>query len=122
MGFKAEFLDDVILKQNSTTTIPLFQQHDDYYYDVFNVPSSRIFDTQALDKECHGSVRLSKDKQATKDTDFKPSIEVTKVLVEGCGCFKLYSRKGGRGRSFFLSRAGEWLISMKVASVKKVSC
>ena len=75
-----------------------------------------------MDNECHGSVRLSKDKVVTKDTDIKPSIKVTKVLVEGCGCFKLWSRKGGKGRSFLLTGAGEWMVNMKVGSVKKVSC
>merc|ERR1719233_2656141 len=77
---------------------------------------------EKLDKECHGSVRLSEDKVVTEDTDIKPSMNVTKVLVEGCGCFKLYSRKRGKGRSLFLSKAGEWDVNMKVASVKKVSC
>jgi len=117
--------DNVILKQISTTTkptIPTIQKYDANYIDVYNAPSSRIFHTPDLDNECNGSVRLSKNKVVTKVTDIKPSIKVSKVLFEGCGCFKLFSRKGGNGRSFLLTGAGEWMVNMKVGSVKKVSC
>ena len=119
------YLDDVILKHISTTTkrtIPTTQKYDDYYLDVYNAPSSRIFHTPDLDNECNGSVSLSKDKVVTKVTDIKPSIKVSKVLFEGCGCFKLFSRKGGKGGSFLLTGAGEWMVNMMVGSVKKVSC
>ena len=76
-------------------------------------------------KDCNGSVTLyegSEETVVTKDEDIKPSIGVEKVVVEGCGCFTLYDRKGGRGRSFFLDREGERIMKMRVRSVRRVKC
>ena len=76
-------------------------------------------------KECHGSVTLyegSEETVVTKDEDIKPSIGVEKVVMEGCGCFTLHTRKGGRGRSFFLGGEGERIMKMRVRSVRRVKC
>ena len=65
---------------------------------------------------------VSEDEVVFEDSDIWPRMKVTKVLVEGCGCFTLHSRKKGRGKSFFLARQGEFEVNMKVGSVMKVSC
>merc|ERR1711942_616125 len=79
-----------------------------------------------LDPECQGSVRLyndvSEDRVVTEDMDIRPRMRVTRVLVEGCGCFTLFSRTRGRGRSLFLSGNGERNVNMRVGSVRKVTC
>merc|ERR1719250_80412 len=63
-----------------------------------------------LPPECQSSVRLyndvSEDRVVTEDVDIRPRMRVTRVLVEGCGCFTLHSRTTGRGRSLFLSGNG----------------
>jgi len=94
---------------------------DDVPLDLLR-PKTRIMDLPDIDKECHGSVRLSEDTVVTKDTDIKPKMDVKKVLVEGCGCFRLFAKKKGKGRSSRLLRAGEWEGIMKVGSVRKEEC
>ena len=52
---------------------------------------------------CNGSVIIyegSNKTVVTEDGDIKATIDLVKV--EGCGCFTLYSRRGGKGKSFFL--------------------
>ena len=46
------------------------------------------------------------------------------MKVEGYGCFVLFTRKGGMGKSVFLSGKGERIIKKKirVRSVRKVEC
>ena len=60
----------------------------------------------------------------TEDEDIKPSVTVDKVKVEGCGCFVLFTRKGGMGKSVFLGGEGERIIKkkLKVRSVRKIEC
>ena len=49
-------------------------------------------------------------------------INVDRVKVEGCLCFSLHSSRDGRVRSHFLGGEGEWIIRMRVRSVRKVEC
>ena len=60
----------------------------------------------------------------TGDEDIKPSVTVDKVKVEGCGCFVLFTRKGGMGKSVFFDGEGERITKKKirVRSVRKVEC
>ena len=63
-----------------------------------------------------------------KDEDIKPSVTVdkvkVKVKVEGCGCFVLFTMKGGMGKSVFMDGEGERMMKkkMKVRSVRKIEC
>ena len=91
--------------------------------------SKRIMDAPIIEEECEGSVTLyegSEEMVVTKDEDIKPSVTVdkVKVKVEGCGCFVLFTRKGGMGKSVFLDGVGEWIMKkkMKVRSVRKIEC
>ena len=89
--------------------------------------SKKIMDAPIIEEECEGSVTLyegSEEMVVTKDEDIKPSITLDKVKVEGCGCFVLFTRRGGMGKSVFLDREGERMMKkkMKVRSVRKVEC
>jgi hypothetical protein len=89
--------------------------------------SKRIIDSPPIDEECEGFVTLyegSEEMVVTEDEDIKPSVTVDKVKVEGCGCFVLFTRKGGMGKSVFLGGEGERIIKKKirVRSVRKVKC
>ena len=58
---------------------------------------------------CKGSVTIyegSNNTVVTEDSDMKSILDLVKV--EGCGCFNLYSRKGGKGNSFFLGGSGNY--------------
>merc|ERR1712098_52532 len=84
-------------------------------------------DTRITKPECNGSVRLFADSNdiaivITEDRDIKPRIRVTKAVLEGCGCFNLHGRKKGKGKSLFLDGKGEWVVSRKIGSVRKVPC
>ena len=89
--------------------------------------SKQIVDSPTLEEECEGSVTLyevSEEMVVTEDEDIKPSVTVDKVKVEGCGCFVLFTRKGGMGKSVFLGGEGERMMKekIKVRSVRKIKC
>ena len=65
---------------------------------------------------------MPEDRVVTEDMDIRPRMRVTRVLVEGCGCFTLHSRTRGRGRNFFLAGNGERNVNMRVGSVRKAAC
>ena len=85
-----------------------------------------FIESPELDPDCQGSVPLyndvSEDRVVTEAMDIRPRMRVTRVLVEGCGCFTLHSRTRGRGRRLFLSGNGERNVNMRVGSVGKVAC
>ena len=76
---------------------------------------------------CNGSVTIYKGSNETVVTieeDIKATLDFVKV--EGCGCFTLHSRKGGKGKSFFLGRSGNYTREeigwSKVRSVLSAPC
>ena len=75
--------------------------------------------------ECKGAVTLyegSKKTVLTEDEDLKPGVLVDKVVVEGCGCYTVHTRRRGYGTLFFFGEAGEWRLMMRVKSIRKVPC
>ena len=84
---------------------------------------SRIIHTPEMSGECAGSVTLYKwfeEIMVTEDVNVRMNVD--RVQVEGCGCFTLHDRKNGRGRSYFLGGEGEYILSMRVRSVRRVEC
>eukprot|EP00092_Neocalanus_flemingeri_P049543 GFUD01056979.1.p1 GENE.GFUD01056979.1~~GFUD01056979.1.p1 ORF type:complete len:153 (+),score=49.75 GFUD01056979.1:15-473(+) len=86
-----------------------------------------LIDVAAKEGECEGSVTLyegSEETVVTEDENVK--VTVDKVKLVGCGCFSLHAKKGGRGRSYFLGRRGEYsgedIGWSKVRSVRRVEC
>eukprot|EP00092_Neocalanus_flemingeri_P100249 GFUD01128026.1.p1 GENE.GFUD01128026.1~~GFUD01128026.1.p1 ORF type:complete len:150 (+),score=29.47 GFUD01128026.1:183-632(+) len=84
-----------------------------------------IIDANEKEVECKGSVTLfegSEETVVTKDENVKVTVE--RVMVEGCGCFTLHSKK--EGRSYFLNKRGvhtaEDIGWSKVRSVRRVEC
>ena len=66
---------------------------------------------------CNGSVAIyegSNKTVVTEDGDIKATLDLVKL--EGCGCFTLYSRKGGMGKSFFLGGSGNYSRNYLAAS------
>ena len=65
-----------------------------------------VVDSGGKDSECEGSLTLSGEGRkvvVTGDEEIK--IDIDKVEVEGCKCFTLYSKKNGKGKSYFV---GNW--------------
>ena len=56
--------------------------------------------------------------------ELEESLTVQKAVLEGCGdCFRLFEKKNGRGRSYFVNRRGDHTITLgKVRSIRKVAC
>ena len=86
---------------------------------------ANIIDVAEKEGECEGSVTLYEGSVETVVTDDqKVKVTVDRVKVEGCGCFTLHSKKGGKGRSYSLqegehsTKCVKW---NKVKSVRKVS-
>ena len=78
--------------------------------------------------ECDGSISLHHGDEKSIFSDgvevLEESLTVRKAVLEGCGgCFRLFQKKNGRGRSYFVNRMGEHTISLgKVRSIHKVAC
>ena len=84
---------------------------------------SRIIHSLELPGECAGSVILYKWFEVIVVTeDVNVRMNVDRVKVVGCGCFTLHDRKDGRGRSYFLGGEGEYILNMRVKSVRRVEC
>ena len=73
---------------------------------------------------CAGSVTLYNESEETMVTEDATNMRmnVDRAVVEGCGCFTLHTRRGGRGRSYFLGREGEHIVNLRVRSVRRVDC
>ena len=95
---------------------------------MMGVTDANVLDSGDKNGECQGNVVLYEGSEETKVTeDGDVEVVVDKVMVEGCGCFTIHSKKGGRGKSFFL-RSVHGAVSpsdigwAKVRSVRKVAC
>ena len=76
---------------------------------------------------CNGSVTVyegSNETVVTETGDIKATLDLVKV--SGCGCFTLHTRKGGKGKSFFLGGSGNYSRTdigwSKVRSVRTAPC
>ena len=79
--------------------------------------------------KCASSVTLYKGEEMIKITEevreLEESMKVDRAVMVGCGgCFRLYEKKNGRGKSYFVNKNGEHssLNIRKVRSVHRVSC
>eukprot|EP00092_Neocalanus_flemingeri_P078355 GFUD01097439.1.p1 GENE.GFUD01097439.1~~GFUD01097439.1.p1 ORF type:complete len:328 (-),score=84.83 GFUD01097439.1:12-995(-) len=91
--------------------------------------NSQVFDAEINDtEECVGSVKFnsSEDLKFYDNHDCILGLRVTTVTKEGCGCFRLHSRKNGMGRSVTLVENGHHDLTelniVKVKSLFKITC
>ena len=71
-----------------------------------------VFVTPDIDnKECIGSVMFYHSDNGHKTTvlreDAEMDITIDAVKIEGCGCFIIYNKKEGRGKSYYLGLHGQ---------------
>jgi hypothetical protein len=93
-----------------------------------NCAKSEFIDGEVTERVvCNGSVTIfegSNKTVVTEDGDIKATIDLVKV--DGCRCFTLYSRRGGKGKSFFLGGSGNYSRAevgwSKVKSVWRAPC
>merc|ERR1719228_1003741 len=98
-----------------------------YLLQLLGHSSANIIDSDWMEGECRGSVKLyegSKETLVTKDENVKVTLD--RVILEGCGCYTLHSKKNWKGRSFSMDKSGEYTGGeigwSKVRSVKRVPC
>ena len=79
--------------------------------------------------ECANSVTLYQGEEMIRITEevreLEESMKVDRAVMVGCGgCYRLYEKKNGRGKSYFVNKNGEHssLTIRKVRSVLRVSC
>merc|ERR1711892_841400 len=75
---------------------------------VINCQTDYIYHSPSRTGACAGSVTLYNESEETLMTidDTNMKMNVDRAVVEGCGCFTLHTRRGGRGRTYFLGREG----------------
>ena len=77
---------------------------------------------------CTGSITLYQGQQITEYTegndDLKKNMKVDRAVLDSCGdCFKLYEDRNGQGKSYFVDKSGEHIITLRrVRSLHKVPC
>ena len=89
--------------------------------------SGHFIDVGWNDTQCVGAVTIyegSNETVVTESSDVKATLDL--VMMEGCGCFTIHSKRGGRGKSFFMGRNGNYSLDdigwSKVRSVQSVPC
>ena len=88
---------------------------------------AELIETAGKEGQCDGTVTLYEGLKETlvKDSE-NVKVNIDRVKVEGCGCFRLYAKKNGRGKSYLLWKRGEHSSEdvgfQKVRFVKKVDC
>merc|ERR1711915_293444 len=72
------------------------------------IVSAELIETAGKDGQCDGTVTLYEGPKETlvKDSE-NVKVNIDRVKVEGCGCFRLYAKKNGRGKSYLLWKRGE---------------
>jgi hypothetical protein len=76
--------------------------------------------------ECKGLVRLISScgfVQEFKDTEKHLNFNANKLVLEGCGCFRLFERRGHRGKSYLVNQNGKQKVPLRrVRSMAKIKC
>merc|ERR1719427_836847 len=77
--------------------------------------------------ECNGSILLNGDPSqayhSPADNLNMNHMKVRTVRLEGCGCFRLFQRSGGRGRSQRIYKQGTTLVHLRrVGSLDREQC
>ena len=70
---------------------------------------------------------LTEDSSLGHTKNFTKKITITKVEVHGCGCFQVYNKKKGRGKTFILRsnetiKKGDKTFFRHARSMKRVMC
>ena len=74
-----------------------------------------------------GSPTVFRTGQLENIVNFSRRIIITKVEVQGCGCFQVFSKKNGGGQTFTLrseemTQKGDKTFFRKARSMKRVMC
>merc|ERR1712106_260400 len=74
--------------------------------------------------ECFGSITLNNNSDLTFYSSVSDiNLEVHTVRMEGCGCFRLHQRNGGRGRSLRINQQGVTKVALgRVRSIVTEQC
>ena len=75
--------------------------------------------------ECSGSIMFEGNPSLkfSSDNTLIRGLRVTTVLKEGCGCFRIHSRKNGKGKSKTLIKNKHYTLNIgRVRSLFKITC
>ena len=105
----------------------LQRRNSEWFLLVIASVEGLLMDAESITtSECVGSVTFPSHQDlmfSTSITCIKGLRVTTKVIKQGCGCFKLHSRPMGRGGSDTLIENGEHELSIsQVKSLYKISC
>ena len=75
----------------------------------------------------YGAPTVFRTGQLDNIVNFSRRITITRVEVQGCGCFQVYNKKNGRGKTFILRsqeyiQKGDKTFFRKARSMKRVMC
>ena len=86
----------------------------------------KFFMGRGKSAECKGLVSLISScgfVQEFKDTEGHLNFNAAKVVLEGCGCFRLFERRGHRGKSYLVNQNGKQNVPLRrVRSMAKIKC
>ena len=96
---------------------------------LFQIIEANVFDVQELNQaKCEGSLNIiDKNGKRHSFTSSEDDLKLTimEAAVHGCGCFRMYKFKKGRGRSVFIA-GGDILTNdeffTNIRSIRKIPC
>ena len=90
-----------------------------------SVINPQVFEDQRIRADCRGTLTFRNGSGLTNVNESQLNIKImsTTVLLNGCGCFRLFEKRNGKGKSQLIKRHGWQRIVIKtIQSITKIKC
>ena len=85
----------------------------------------QVFEDQRIRADCRGTLTFRNGSGLTNVNESQLNIKImsTRVMLSGCGCFRLFEKRNGKGKSQLIKRQGWQKIALKtVKSITNIIC
>ena len=90
---------------------------------ISTCPCPDIWSAQCLGPALQMLRLVSPEGSVQEYNSSRGKMKTVKAVLEGCGCYRLYSRHHSRGSSFYVSKRGKQYVPLRVVrSVERVQC
>ena len=93
------------------------------YFTSFSYP--RVFEDQRIRADCRGTLTFRNGSGLINVNESQLNIEIIsrRVILNGCGCFRLFEKRNWKGKSQLIKSHGWQRIVIKtVKSITKIKC
>jgi hypothetical protein len=85
----------------------------------------QVFEDQRSRSDCRGTLTFRNGSGLINVNESQLNIEIIsrRVILNGCGCFRLFEKRNGKGKSQLIKRHGWQKIVIKtIKSITKIKC